>query len=1475
MLKKRVLSVLLCLCMVVGMLPWITPEASAATNGHTRDEAVAEARRRAQNPYDYDGVYGPQCVDLIWWYYQYLGYRSPGGNATAYMNNQLPNNEWKRYTPDETIPQPGDIVVFKAGHKYSYKDIYGNPCYAGITGHIAIVVESNSSWYKLVEFNGTSFTTNYNYPLWDFSCVIRPDWPSSQPTAPSVNLGNDFYAYIYNAHSNCNLEARNSNVQTSSVNQFDPRQIWHFIYDSSSDSYKIVNAYDGLCLEAVNWGTSLGTNIQTYTSNNTTAQRWWVCGSRYQCYLTPIYMSNHDLVMEVTDGNNVKPAGTNIQLYTNWYREEGYGFHRAQTFQIKNADSYASPTKPTAPANIQVTNAASGTTITWNTVPTVGLYDSRAYELIIYDDTNPNSSQKIVQTTVSSNRYAYSSTLPVGDYYIMVRAINTKYPSYADNYASSYTGFSYSVAQNYAITVNATEGGTASGGGTYSDGANVTVSATASEGYEFKGWAENGSIVFTEASYTFEANVDRTLTATFEKKQAPAPITHTVSVSADPAAGGTVTGSGTYQDNESVTVTATANKGYTFKNWTEHNSEVSTSANYAFTATANRTLVAVFAKEPDVPDPPTPVTTYTISVNANPAEGGTVSGGGTYQENTSVTVRATANSGYTFKGWMQSGTEVSTDAVYTFSVAGNTSLTAVFEADTPAPTLTYRINVSATTGGTASGGGTYQSGASVTIIATPSSNYRFVEWRENGNSVSTNTTYTFSASVDRTLTAVFERTEQPPTPSYTVSVSADPAMGGSVSGGGSYRRGTSATVSASANTGYRFARWVEGGNTVSTDAAYTFTIDGNRALTAVFELEPPTPTPSYVISVDASPAEYGTVMGGGEYQEGDTITIAATPNSGYRFVEWRLDGSPISTTASYTFTASANQSYMAVFEKQEDAPPTPSAYTINVHASPAAGGTVSGGGTYQSGKAVTLTAAANTGYRFVEWQSGGTRVSTSARYTFSASANQTYTAIFEEQSETPRPVYTITVNANPAAGGSVSGGGRFEKGTSVTVVATASSSYRFAGWFENGAQVSAALSYTFTASVDRALTASFVYTGSDAGNTPGDEPNDNTHAGNSSSSNTPTAKPPLPVSTNSTSGAVTTTASPDAAITGTTAVTTITSEVAAEIIKQAVANGSEQVVIASATGADVTKAQVTLPANVLYEIERQTSADLTVSTLIADVSFHNDGLSKLSDKESVTVTVERTGTMFGLSITSGGQTVEQVRGGIVLDIPIDHGTPGSVAVLVHEDGSRQVVRKSVVNKNTITVPLSGPAVLEIVDRSKRFIDVASDSWAADAVAFASGHELFNGISPDTFGPDLPMTRGMLAMVLHNLEGNPEQATAETFSDVDASAWYAEAVAWSSARGIVSGYGNGLFGPGDNITREQLAVMLWRYAGEPAATNKELHFNDADEVSGYALDALIWAIENNIINGKGSGILDPRGQTTRAQVAQMLMNYLRK
>ena len=565
--------------------------------------------------------------------------------------------------------------------------------------------------------------------------------------------------------------------------------------------------------------------------------------------------------------------------------------------------------------------------------------------------------------------------------------------------------------------------------------------------------------------------------------------------------------------------------------------------------------------------------THTVEVNTT--VGGTTSGGGTYQENSSVTVRATANDGYTFKGWTQSGTEVSSDAVYTFLGMGNTSLTAVFEADTPTPTPTYKINVSATTGGTVSGGGTYQSGASITVTATASGNYQFVEWREGGNSVSTDAIYTFSASTDRTLTAVFERAEQPQPPSYTVSVSADPAEGGSMSGGGS--------------------------------------------------------------------------------------------------------------------------------------------------------------------------------------------------------------------------------SSNPGG---------------------------------------------------------------------------NTHV---SSPTTTTPTTTLPVSTNGTSvDGITTTASPTATVKGDVATSVISFAIAQEIIKQAVANDSGEVVIAPVFKTDVAKkAEITLPAAVLREIGQKTDANLVVSTPLADVTFQNSSLSGLSNQQNIVVTTEKNGNALELSIASGGQTVEHVQGGVVLTTPISQSAPGTVAVVVYEDGTRQVVHKSVVTNGTITVPLGGSATMEIIDNAKSFADVSTDSWAADAEGFASAHELFSGTSVDRFSPDLPMTRGMLAKVLHNLESNPSQPFARTFSDVAPDAWYSEAVAWAAERGIVSGYGNGLFGPGDNITREQLAVMLWRYDGEPAATNKELHFNDVDEVSGYALDALCWATENGIINGKGCGILDPRGQATRAQVAQMLMNYLRK
>ena len=214
-----------------------------------------------------------------------------------------------------------------------------------------------------------------------------------------------------------------------------------------------------------------------------------------------------------------------------------------------------------------------------------------------------------------------------------------------------------------------------------------------------------------------------------------------------------------------------------------------------------------------------------------------------------------------------------------------------------------------------------------------------------------------------------------------------------------------------------------------------------------------------------------------------------------------------------------------------------------------------------------------------------------------------------------------------------------------------------------------------------------------------------------------------------------------------------------------------------------------------------------------------------------------------------------------------------MAGLVHEDGTRETLRKSVVEDGKVNIPLNGSGTVEIVDNSKDFADVPPTNWAADAVAFASAHELFSGTSETTFSPDQAISRGMLATVLYSLEGSPDQDAACTFSDVSGETWYTDGVVWATENGIASGYGNGQFGPNDSITREQFVVMLWKYAGSPKAGNQALGFTDSDQASGYALEALSWAVEKGIMSGYANGQLAPGGTATRAQAAQMLKNFM--
>ena len=362
------------------------------------------------------------------------------------------------------------------------------------------------------------------------------------------------------------------------------------------------------------------------------------------------------------------------------------------------------------------------------------------------------------------------------------------------------------------------------------------------------------------------------------------------------------------------------------------------------------------------------------------------------------------------------------------------------------------------------------------------------------------------------------------------------------------------------------------------------------------------------------------------------------------------------------------------------------------------------------------------------------------------------------------------------------------------------------------------------------------------------------------------------------SGSSTETSGPSTTVQDGTASTVLSASDGSSLVREAAASQSDRVVIKPEVTGDVTRTEVSIPASTVSRLQSETNAALTVSAPIADVTIPNQALDTLSSAGgTVNVVTEQVDQAVVLTLTAGGEKVEELPGGLTLSVPVEDAGPGTVAVLVHEDGTRETIRKSVVEDGMVNIPLNGSATVEIVDNSKEFADVPSTNWAADAVAFASAHELFSGTSENTFSPNQPMSRGMLTTVLYNLEGRPEQDLtvqdlADGYSDVSSDAWYAEGIAWAAENGIASGYANGQFGPDDSITREQFAVMLWKYAGSPGS-DSQLDFTDADQISGYAQTALRWAAEKGILSGYTNGQLSPKGTATRAEAAQMLKSFL--
>lgn len=281
------------------------------------------------------------------------------------------------------------------------------------------------------------------------------------------------------------------------------------------------------------------------------------------------------------------------------------------------------------------------------------------------------------------------------------------------------------------------------------------------------------------------------------------------------------------------------------------------------------------------------------------------------------------------------------------------------------------------------------------------------------------------------------------------------------------------------------------------------------------------------------------------------------------------------------------------------------------------------------------------------------------------------------------------------------------------------------------------------------------------------------------------------------------------------------------------------------------------------------STGITVTKTDAKGNTTTEASAKLSDRdvkeaqekgEAVTVPVK------GIAAAKDANAATKIKIDVpnnanktTVEIPVENVTSGTVAVIVHEDGTEELVKDSKPTEHGVQLELSGSTTVKIIDNSKTFDDT-KDHWSRDEVNFVAARELFNGVGGNQFGVSQPMTRGMVNTVLARLAGvdtTPSQGQA----------WYEVGTDWAKKNGISDGTN-----PTAPVTREQLATLLYRYAGSPSVSGT-LHAADAASVSDYAEDALLWANQNGIVNGVGSNTIAPKDNAQRAQVAAMLARYL--
>nr|ARM65356.1 putative ice-binding protein [uncultured bacterium] len=267
-----------------------------------------------------------------------------------------------------------------------------------------------------------------------------------------------------------------------------------------------------------------------------------------------------------------------------------------------------------------------------------------------------------------------------------------------------------------------------------------------------------------------------------------------------------------------------------------------------------------------------------------------------------------------------------------------------------------------------------------------------------------------------------------------ISLSANPTIGGTVTGAGQFAQSSTVTVSALPSAGFGFTNWTENGVVVSTSSNYQFVVAGNRSLVANFTA---VPVGSFVVNLSSNPAAGGINSGSGAYIAGSVVTATAAANAGYTFLNWTENGVVVSTSTSFQFNITANRTLVANYRLIPA-----SQFSVTLASSPLSGGTTDGEGSYPNGTSVTIIAARNTGYTFANWtdKTSGLVVSTSASYTFALTANRSFIANFVLNT------YTLTVTATNGSVVKTPNQTTYNHGAQVVLTATPNAGYVFTSW---------------------------------------------------------------------------------------------------------------------------------------------------------------------------------------------------------------------------------------------------------------------------------------------------------------------------------------------------------------------------------------------------------------------------------------------